>query len=198
MKQNARNSISGTKRIYNQLAAEKKKAVMALCLITLMVFMWGRVLTKSEPEAAEAARTAGQVNDKGQSEPELKISFIELPQIAGRNDVISRDFFTLEDWQSFIGGQGRKSAGVEEVNIVSKNGDQEVIKKVAEKLELKAIVSGESPLAFINDNVLSVGGKVFVVDGADKYECEVFEIKEDAVVIKFGEARITLKLTQMN
>lgn len=198
MRQNARNNSRGGNRLFNRLAVEKKKTALALCLITLMAFMWVRVLTRAEPQAAEAESMAEQMNVETQSESELKISFIQLPQVEGRNDVIARDFFASDGWQDFGDGKGRKSAGVEEVDIVSKNGDQEVIRKVAEKLKLEAIVSSENPLAFINDKVLRVGDKLLVVDGVDKYECEVVEIKENTVVMRCREARITLKLTQVN
>lgn len=198
MRQNTRNNSRGGNRLFNRLAAEKKKTVLALCLITLMAFMWVRVLTRTEPQAAEAGSMTEQMAVETQSEPELKISFIQLPQVEGRNDVIVRDFFASDGWQDFVDGKGRKSAGVEEVNIVSTDSDQEVIRKVAEKLKLEAIVSSENPLAFINDEVLGVGDKLLVVDGVDKYECEVVEIKEDTVVMRCREARITLKLTQVN
>jgi len=198
MRQNARNSGNIANRLFNQLAVQKKKTVLALCLITLMAFMWIRVLTRKAPQAAKAGLLAGQMDVETQSEPELKISFIELPQAAGRNDVITRDFFDSDGWQDFVDGQGRKSAGVEEVDIISKQGDQEVIRRVAEKLRLEAIVSSENPLAFINDKVLRVGDKLLVGDGVDKYECEVVEIKVNTVVMRCRESRITLKLTQLN
>jgi len=198
MRQNARNSGNIANRLFNQLVVQKKKTVLALCLITLMAFMWIRVLTKKAPQAAKAGLLAGQMDVETQSEPELKISFIELPQAAGRNDVITRDFFASDGWQDFVDGQGRKSAGVEEVDIISKQGDQEVIRRIAEKLRLEAIVSSENPLAFINDKVLRVGDKLLVGDGVDKYECEVVEIKENTVVMRCRESRITLKLTQLN
>jgi hypothetical protein len=198
MRQNARNSGNIANRLFNQLVVQKKKTVLALCLITLMAFMWIRVLTRKAPQAAKAGLLAGQMNVETQSESELKISFIELPQAAGRNDVITRDFFDSDGWQDFVDGKGRKSAGAEEVDIVSKNGDQEVIRKVAEKLRLEAIVSSENPLAFINDKVLRVGDKLLIGDGVDKYECEVVEIKENKVVMRCRESRITLKLTQLN
>ncbi len=198
MRQNARNSGNVAKRLVNQLAVQKKKTVLALCLITLMAFMWIRVLTRRAPQAAEAGLLAGQMNMETQSAPELKISFIELPQAAGRNDVITRDFFDSDGWQGFVDGRGRKSVGVEEVDIISKDGDKEVIRKVAERLKLEAIVSGENPLAFINDKVLRVGGKLLISEGVDKYECEVVEIKENTVVMRCRESRITLKLTQVN
>ena len=63
---------------------------------------------------------------------------------------------------------------------------------------LEAIVSSENPLAFINNEVLRVGDKLFVSDGIDRYECEVVEIKENIVVMRCRESKITLKLTQVN
>jgi hypothetical protein len=180
------------------LAAGKKKAVLALCLIVLMIFMWLKVLTRTSPKAAEADLIAELIEEQTQSGPEIKISFIELPNVAGRNDLIARDFFASNGWQGFIDGQGQKSVGIEEINIVSKDDDQEVMQKVAENLTLEAIVSSEDPLAFINDEILRAGDKLFVGDGVESYECEVVEIKENMVVIKCRESEITLKLTQVN
>ncbi|NQT03180.1 MAG: hypothetical protein HQ580_14225 [Planctomycetes bacterium] len=197
MKQNMRNNGQGGNRFFSHLVAEKKKAVLALCLIALMTFMWIKVLTRTAPKAAEAELIIEQMDLNTQSEPELKISFIELPQVAGRNDVITRDFFASDGWHDFVDGHERKTVGVGEVDNVSKD-DQEVIRKVAAKLKLEAIVSSENPLAFINDKVLTVGDKLLVGDGIDRYECEVSEIKENTVVIRCRESRITLKLTQVN
>ncbi len=198
MRHNARNNSHSVKRFINYLTLEKKKTVLALCLIVLMIFMWLKVLTRTSPKAAEAGLVAELIDVQNQSEPEMKISFIELPNIAGRNDLIARDFFASNGWQDFVDGQGRKSAGVEKIDIVSKDDDQEVIQKVADNLRLEAIVSSEDPLAFINDKVLRVGDKLFVGDGIESYECEVVEIKENIVVMKCRESLITLKLTQVN
>jgi len=83
-----------------------------------------------------------------------------------------------------------------EVNVVSRNGDEEIARRVAEKLKLEAIGLGKNPQAFINDKLLAVGDKLLVVDGADTYECEVVGIEEKMVFIRCGEAEITLRLTQ--
>ena len=198
MKQNARNNSRGGNRFFSHLAAEKKKAVLALCLISLMAFMWIKVLTKTSPQAADAELIAELINMEIQSEPGLKISFIELPRVTGRNDIVARDFFASDGWQSFVGGRGSKSVAVEQIDIVSKDDDQEVIRKVAENLKLEAIVSGDDPLAFINDKVLRAGDKLSVGDGIESYECEVVEIKENIVVIRCRESMITLKMTQVN
>jgi len=180
------------------LTAEKKKAVLALCLIVLMLFMWLKVLTRTSPEAARADLIARLIEEQNQLEPETKISFKELPYVEGRNDLIVRDFFASNGWKAFIDGKGRKSVGIEEIDILSKDDDQEVIKKVAENLKLEAIVSSVDPMAFINDKILRVADQFFVSDGIESYECEVVEIKENTVVIKCRESKITLKMTQVN
>jgi hypothetical protein len=156
------------------------------------------VLTKQAPEAADAAFMTEQFNTKDVSNQELNVSFIELPKVAGRNDVITRDFFASNGWRHFEGGKERNLAVIEEVNVVSRNGNEEVIRKVAEKLKLEAIVLSNDPRAFINNKVISVGDKVLIHDGIDTYECEVIEIKENMVVIKCREAEVTLKLKQVS
>ncbi len=193
MKQNMENSGNGTNRLFSRLAAEKKKTVTALCLIALMVFMWARVLATKTPETAEAAPRQEDVDpDISGSNLELKISFIELPKVPGRNDALTRDFFAADGWQDFIDGVG----GNKEVSVVEGDGSDEIVRRVAEKLKLEAIGMGKNPQAFINDELLAVGDKLLVRDGVDTYECEVVGIEEETVFIRCGEAEITLKLTQ--
>ena len=199
MRQKVKNRGGRANGLIGQLTAEKKKAVAASCLVAVMAIMWVRVLTKQAPEAAEAAVGTEQLNAEGASNQKLNVSYIELPQVAGRNDVITRDFFASSDWRHFEGGQERNIAVIEEVNVVSKNGNEEVIRKVAEKLKLEAIVVlSNNPRAFINNKVVSVGDKVLIHDGVDIYECEVIAINENKVVIKCREAEVTLKLTRVS
>lgn len=195
MRRNVRNNSKGAKGLINQLAAERKKAVMALCLIGVMVFMWIRVLSKKAPETAGAEVAAGPVGTEEPSKPELKISFIELPKVAGRHDAIARDFFASENWRHFIERQQKRN-GLEEINLLSSDGNEEVIKRLAEKLKLEAVMVSEDPRAYVNGETIKVGSKMFIGDGIDKYECEVVAIEENTVVLKCKEAEITLKLEQ--
>ena len=186
MKQNVKNGGNGTNGLVGRFAAEKKKTVTALCLIALMVFMWARVLSRKTPKAAAAAPGRENVaTDILGSNVELKISFIELPNVKGRNDVLTRDFFAT----------GGGSVG--EVNVVS-DGNEEVVRRIAGKLELGVIDGGENPQAFINDKLLSVGDKLLVGDGIGTYECEIVGIEKTEVFIRCGEAEIQLKLAQEN
>ena len=195
MKQTIKNSGDAIQRLVRRLAVEKKKTIVSFCLIGIMVFMWVRVLRSKTPQTAEATVTNLET---GQSKSELKISFTELPKVKGRNDVLARDFFTTDNWQGFTRvGEGGNLSGIEEVSVVSKDGREEVIRRVAEKLKLEAIGLGKNPQAFINDKLLSVGDKWLVKDKDDMYECEVVQIGETTVFIRCGEAEITLKLTQV-
>ncbi len=196
MRQNIKNNNTGVKRVFERLAEEKKKSVTALCLIAVMAFMWIRVFTKKTPQGAEAAPVTEQSSTENPPKENYSVSFVELPRVAGRNDAIVRDFFAADGWRHFVDGQRRKPDGIEEVSVVSTDGNEEVIKKVAEKkLKLGAIMLSADPLVLINDKELSMGGKVLVRDGTDMYEFELVEIEEDTVVLTCGEAEITLKLT---
>lgn len=194
MKMSVRNSGNGTNRLVNRLAAEKKKTVTVICLIAVMVTMWTRVLSRKLPATAVASLGHEIVSDGG-SNLELNISFIELPVVEGRNDVLTRDFFAVGDWQDFIGIREGKSL-TEDVNVVSKR-NREEMKRVAEKLKLEAIGLDGNPQVFINSKLLSVGDTLFVEDGGNTYECEVVSIEENAVLMKCGEAEITLKLAKV-
>lgn len=193
MKQNMRNSDSGVKTLLGRLAAEKKKTVIALCLIGVMVLMWARMLSGEAPEGAGAAPMA-QNAIAGQLDSEIKVTFTGLPKVKGRNDVLTRDFFAANGWVDFA-RDGKGLTGAEEVNV-SEDGNEELVRRIAGKLKVKAVAigSGDNPQVCINDKPLSVGGKLTIKEGVNAYECEVVGIKENKVSIRFGEAEITLKL----
>lgn len=197
MRQNRNNTADAGNRILGRIVAEKKKTVMAVCLITLMVFMWVRVLIRKEPSSAQAAMTPEQQEQENKSKSALNVSYTELPRIAGRNDMITRNFFVSNGWQDFE-GKSRNIVSIEEVNVVPSDGSEKTIKKVVEKIKLEAILIGENAKAYINDKVLSVGDRLLISDGTDKYECEVVVIEENSVVIRCGEAEVKLKLRPIN
>ena len=123
MRQKMTNKSTGARKVLDRLTEEKKKSVTALCLIAVMAFMWIRVLTKKTPEGAEAAPVTEQSSTENTSDQKYRVSFVELPKIAGRNDVIVRDFFASDGWQHFI-DEERRPDGIEEVSIVSTNGNE--------------------------------------------------------------------------
>jgi len=187
MRQKVGKSGNGDNRFISRLAGEKKKMIAAVCLITVMALMWLRVFAKKTPAGAEAAAT-GYTDVMNNTKSKLEITFIELPQVRGRNDMLTRDFFDADGWQNF------RNDGRAEASYASGNINDEAVGAVAKKLTLEAIVMGRNPQAFINDKLLSVGDKLPVREGSEILECEVSGIEEETVYIRCGEAEITLKL----
>jgi hypothetical protein len=197
MKARARNDRRSDKA-FGYFGVEKKKSVMALGLVAVMVFMWARVLSRRAPEAAAgASQTKSTTADASLSNSQLKISFIELPKVKGRNDVLAGDFFTCVSWRDFMRGrEGTSVSGSGEVKVVSKGSDERV-RMIADRLRLQAIGLGRVPQAYINDKLRSVGDKFLINDGGDAYECEVVGVEENRVLIRSGDSEITLKLGQV-
>lgn len=193
MRQDLKNNGQAGNRLAGRFAAEKKKMAIAFCLIGLMVFMWVRVLGKKGPQGAQASFMGDTVN-ASQVVSQLKISFIELPHIKGRHDVLVRDFFAVENWRDFVDTQSKGSG--EEASVVAKSGFEEVAKLVAEKLKLEVIELGSVPQAFISGKILTVGDKLEVSDGVNKYECEVLKIGKNTVDLRCGSTELQLKLIQ--
>jgi preprotein translocase subunit YajC len=194
------NSNGGANTILSPLAADKKKVVLAACLIAVMAFMWFRVLRKDAPQAAEASSVTQQASPLSQGQPNSpsKISFVELPKVAGRHEVITRDFFTPGNWwKSIRGVQGENSSGTDEVKFLSSRGDQGVIDLLAARLKLGAIVKDKNLQVFMNGKLLSVGDKLLIREGVRTFECEVVGIEENQVAIRCGQAEVTLKLKQI-
>ena len=194
MTRNVKNGSDSAGTILGQLAAEKKKVAIASCLIALMAVMWIKLLTKKEPQAAHAQLQNDQAQVDGQSAEQPKVSFVELPELPGRNDVISTDFFDVDDWRQFEPSQNH--GNTIEVSSVSSNASQEVIARIARQLKLQAIGWNEEPQASINDKLLSAGGRLTVSDGNWKYECEVVEIGKNFVVLRCEETEVRLQLVQ--
>ena len=176
------NSVSS--RLLKLFLADKKKATVALCLISVMGFMWIKVLVGGGPEEAEAALLKADAA-LGLPEVEQKLVYIDMPEIKGRNDVLSRDIFDVEA-RSLIGT---------EVDIIFSD-EKDLAFVLAEELKLEAIALGQNRQAFINDKLLAVGDKFFVSDEVDTYECEVIGIEENKVFIRCGKTEISLKLVE--
>lgn len=189
----SQNGESGLAKIMAQLGAEKKKAVVALGLIGVMMFMWIKVLSGQEPDSARGALVPEQTNGV-EIERKTKISFVELPAVKGRNDVLRKDFFKVKNWQGFFGDETYSGNG--EVDVVVGDGSKEYVRQVKENLKLEAILFGNEPQVFLNGQLLSVGDWLTVKDKSKNFECEVVRITENAVFVRSRDAEIKIKLSQ--
>lgn len=200
MRRKTKNSSNGEANKILSALADKKKAVLAAGLVAVMAFMWIRLLRKDAPQSAQANPTMQQTSASSQGQPATpsKISFVELPKVPGRHDVIARDFFAPGDWWKSIKGiEGQNRTGAEEVRVVSAKGDREVINLLAARLNLEAIVKDKNLQAFINGKLLSVGDKLLIREGVRTLDCEVVQIEQNQVTIRCGQSQVTLKLSQV-
>jgi hypothetical protein len=166
-----------------------------LLLIGVMVFMWVRLLLNKSPQAASAAEFE-QASYERRANQQSKISFISLPETEVRNDVLTRDFFTVRSWYDFAAGASEKR-NFSAVGIVSAENADAVAAKIVPRLKLDVIEMGAKPQVFINDKLLTIGDTLVVDDSVQMYECRIVGIEKNRVLIRCGEAQIQLKLTQM-
>ena len=190
----SRSGVAGM--ISTFLIRDKKKMGLAVALVMVMGIMWVRVLIRHKPQAASAAAATPPVSkaaDPGKAP--MKVKFLNLPVVPGRNDTIDCDFFTGRDWSGFPGSSGSPTTGAD-TEVVQSPVDRtnEGIGKVAQKLNLQAVLLAGSPQAFINDQLLRVGDTLSFQDGADLYLFEVKQIHDDSVLVECKGQQVTLKM----
>jgi len=194
MKMNNRSKASAASRFLDRLFAEKKKVVTAICLTVVMVFMWAKVLLKSGPAGAQAG-VGDQATKAERIGRELNVSYVELPMVVGRNDLITRDFFDTERWKEFGKiSQAYQPGGPAEVNAVSPDDIEDVAAQVVAQFQLQAIWVGKTPQASINNKLVLVGDKLQGQYGSQTLECEVTHIEEDRVFLGCRGNQVELKL----
>lgn len=187
-KNNAANAI-------NQLMAEKKKVVMALGLVVLMTIMWVRVLGKDGPDLANAStNTAGVMAEKSKIVNE--IYFVELPIVAGRNDILMKNIFEVKSWQSFLTGSNIDLNEIDKSESILDEIGNSKIELVSKNLRLDAIELGNNPKAFINGQLLSAGDKFALRIDENVFQCQIKEVADNLVVVNFNDTDIPLRLTQ--
>lgn len=188
-KQENNTSSNAQGKMVHQSNANKKKTVIAICLLLLMVFMWIKAFSKKDanPVSAEPLHNQAILNPP---EKELVISFSELPDVNGRNDVLTRDFFKVRSWRDFSGGT---TSGIS--NFTEKS-DPEKTRQIISKLSLEAIEMNDKPKAFINDRLLGVGDKLQIDGSGNVLECEIMSIEKDKVFLKCMDTEIELKFTR--
>lgn len=190
-------SKSNIERLVSQLTADKKKLIVFVSLLGVMIFMWLKVLRiRAKKKTGEKPITKIVKSETAKINAGLKLSYVDLPEVVGRHDVLKRDFFASNGWYTFTGeARDGTIVDVEEVSGASKKTGEEIIRRVVANLQLEVIGWDESPHAFINNRLLRVGDTLVVRDGADRYNCQVLDIGKSVVSMRCGGRKLTLRLT---
>jgi hypothetical protein len=185
---------SGANQVFKRLGAEKKKIVIAAILIGVMGIMWMRILIKKQDSPVSGASLAIQTAAAEEMQPKVKITYVELPQVKGRNDVLSRDIFAGSRWE----GLGAEANGARQMTTKVKGSNEQLNDVVNEmsgkELRLEAIFSGKNPQASVSGTLVSPGGKPLVVTHeGEKYEFKAVVINGNEVVLECKGVRVTLR-----
>jgi hypothetical protein len=178
------------------------KIILAVVLIGVMGFLWIRVfLRQAKPAAASAKSTTSKASQAaaGKSVPPVRLSYVPLAVVPGRQDRLARDVFSVPDSAVFP-WQQKPVPQAEQPNAVTSIDDSwdKQIRPLVEKIVVDAI--GTDPKgtaqAFIQDRFLSVGDVLPLKQGQQQYELKITQIHSNAVVLEWQDHAVTLKMSE--
>lgn len=183
------------------------KTMIMIVLVSVMAILWGRVLLKgkSGPESVHAQETDQLQQQLAQTEsaPAVEIEPVSLPQWPGRNDALSRDFFSDEH---LIGSGPGVSANSQTGDVEINASDESIehahrvkLEQIAKRLLLEAVIEddeGHPVQAFVEGKILSVGSVLTVQEGPDRYELTVEQINEKEIVFSWNSVSVVLKMPE--
>ena len=201
MKQNKTHKNNDAALLHS-LPVSKGKLIIAAVLVTIMGFMWLRLLlfNKSPDAAAGAAVATVDTQDKENTpKPSPELTYIELPFVPGRHDVLRNDIFRPVNWRAFKAvddTQNSGSGGLDSDKGALTAGD---IRRIDSLITLDGIIAeggGQAREAFINGKLVSVGSKVAVEYDKRSVELTVTEIYRNKVVLRVGEFTLSVMMVQ--
>lgn len=176
------------------------KVVMSVGLVLVLAFMWGRLLFWGGLDVNEAkGNTISVIRPAVSVQSVSNLERVELPVIAGRNDVITHDMFSRAGWAS----SKNQKPSVESRSIagIDAKSQEMRIRQIASSLDFGTIidgVKGEGDDAFVDGELVSVGSKLRVWCSDSVYDFTVEDVTRDKVVLKSNEFTISIKMSESN
>jgi len=185
------------------------KMMAMILLVSTMAILWGRVLLKGNgPAKAKAAdckpmAAERQADSQAAEEATLQIIGVELPVLAGRNDRITHNMFSDENWMAFSLKEdanadntvARSDTTVNAAEPMSEAG----LRRITRDLTLESVMcdaQNRPTQAFVGNKILSVGSTLTVEEGPDQYVLTLEKISLNEVVFSWNEISVTLKLAE--
>jgi hypothetical protein len=199
MQQNPGNSGSFGNRLASYVAVERKKAIVAACLILIMGFMWIKLLTgKGQPTAA-VADTADTTVAQVEARPAASnVTYTTLPLVAGRNDTLMNDFFSPGDWTAFFSSTGGQQS-YSTTGSGQQSGNElrsQTIRQIAEGLKLQIMEIGTEPQAFLSVTLVKEGSTLTIVAGETSFNFKVLSISRKMVTVTCENMTFEVKLKE--
>ncbi len=179
------------------------KVMAMVVLLAVMAILWGRVLLKGTGDPAAAnAQDQASIQEIVPDLP-LQIEAVELPVLPGRNDRVSNDLFSAENWTAFGLNQNSNTPnGGVKIGVTGDSVElahRSSLARIAGRLKLEAVIcdAQNRPFqAFVDDKILSVGSTLTVKEGPDQFVLMLEKISEKEVVFSWNEMSVVLKMAE--
>jgi hypothetical protein len=201
-----RNTMMNKKPVTGGLQNISPKVMAMVVLLVVMAILWGRVLLKGTggPAAANAQdQESIQDTISEMASKAVKIEAVELPMLPGRNDRVSNNLFSSENWTAFeLNHNQDDSKGgvkVDGTGHATELTHRSRLERIAGRLKLEAVIcdAQNRPFqAFVDDKILSVGSTLTVQEGPDQYVLMLEEISEKEVSFSWNEMSVVLKMAE--
>jgi hypothetical protein len=201
-----RNTMMNKKPVTGGLQNISPKVMAMVVLLVVMAILWGRVLLKGTggPAAANAQdQESIQDTISDMASKALEIKAVELPVLPGRNDRVSNNLFSSENWTAFeLNHNQDDSKGgvkVDGTGHATELTHRSRLERIAGRLKLEAVIcdAQNRPFqAFVDDKILSVGSTLTVQEGPDQYVLMLEEISQKEVSFSWNEMSVVLKMAE--
>ena len=201
-----RNAMINKKPVTGGLQNISPKVMAMVVLLVVMAILWGRVLLKGAggPAAANAQdQESIQDTISDMASKALEIKAVELPMLPGRNDRVSNNLFSSENWTAFeLNHNQDDSKGgvkVDGTGHATELTHRSRLERIAGRLKLEAVIcdAQNHPFqAFVDDKILSVGSTLTVQEGPDQYVLMLEEISQKEVSFSWNEMSVVLKMAE--
>jgi hypothetical protein len=201
-----RNTMMNKKPVTGGLQNISPKVMAMVVLLVVMAILWGRVLLKGTggPAAANAQdQESIQDTISEMASKAVKIEAVELPMLPGRNDRVSNNLFSSENWTAFeLNHNQDDSKGgvkVDGTGHATELTHRSRLERIAGRLKLEAVIcdAQNRPFqAFVDDKILSVGSTLTVQEGPDQYVLMLEEISQKEVSFSWNEMSVVLKMAE--
>ncbi|GEM_PF-2941446 len=176
------------------------RIVIAVILVTTMLFMWARLLFSGKGGGTTAVSAAVQTSAVTNSgKPTTRLAGVKLPVEPGRHDRLARDFFTTANWKAFQSLQGGSSK-MPPSDAADRQGLTEYdIQVIEENLKLDGIISEQSRQAceaFINGKLVQVGGQITIEYKSRQWTLTVLSIQKNNVVLGLENYTLNVAMPQ--
>ena len=201
-----RNTMMNKKPVTGGLQNISPKVMAMFVLLVVMAILWGRVLLKGTggPAAANAQdQESIQDTISDMASKALEIKAVELPVLPGRNDRVSNNLFSSENWTAFElnhnQDDSKSGVKVDGTGHATELTHRSRMERIAGRLTLEAVIcdAQNRPFqAFVDDKILSVGSTLTVQEGPDQYVLMLEEISQKEVSFSWNEMSVVLKMAE--